>query len=259
MTARRIAWSADEDAALRRLAAANQPASRAAAETGRTRNSVISRARLLGVTFASTVENRKPVAPAWSDADIAILRRMAGEGASSQAIAEALGRTSGAVNFRACIEKIPIPRPKAAPKPPKAPKPQRTIADAPRRRVAPRATQNGGRAGARVSSLPCAPASIPPVPAPVPLPPPPPPPPGGVGFMDLGTRHCRRPLWPNGARPSVEEMRFCGGETRPGSSWCPACLPRMGTTLTAMRSEAQAHLAAQARAGKPLRMAWGPA
>lgn len=254
MTAKRSAWSAEDDAALRRIVAAGQPASVAAEATGRSRNACIGRAARIGVTFDSTPENRKPVASDWSEADIATLRRMAGEGASSLVIAEAMGRTPGAVRFRACIHKISLARRKAAPRPPKAPRPARTIADAaPRPRpVSVRAgrSKRGGE-GAQVRNS-CAPAILPPVPAPLP-----PPPDGGVAFMDLGSRHCRTPLWPNGARPALEAMFFCGGETRPGLSWCPACLPRMGSTQAALRREAEAHLAAQARARRPQRIAWG--
>lgn len=53
------------------------------------------------------------------------------------------------------------------------------------------------------------------------------PPVGGVGFWSLKHHHCRRPLWADNARPTVDEQRYCGARTAPESSWCPACSERL--------------------------------
>jgi len=44
-----------------------------------------------------------------------------------------------------------------------------------------------------------------------------------LGFFDLRPGRCRFSLWPDYARPTLEEMRFCGERVEPGKSWCPAC------------------------------------
>ena len=50
---------------------------------------------------------------------------------------------------------------------------------------------------------------------------------GGIGFMELTMTTCRRPLWDDDARPSVDEQRYCGAETDVGKSFCPACRSRL--------------------------------
>lgn len=51
-----------------------------------------------------------------------------------------------------------------------------------------------------------------------------PPPNGGIGFSLLRTGVCHRPLWPDDCRaPRVEDQRYCGAVTAPGSSWCAGC------------------------------------
>jgi hypothetical protein len=41
----------------------------------------------------------------------------------------------------------------------------------------------------------------------------------GVGFFQLSGETCKWPLWGN-ETPTVSEMRFCGGRTIAGSSYC---------------------------------------
>ena len=50
----------------------------------------------------------------------------------------------------------------------------------------------------------------------------------GIGFFDLDRLflRCRRPLW-DGRAPPVDDQRYCGAPTTPGSSWCPACAARL--------------------------------
>ena len=44
---------------------------------------------------------------------------------------------------------------------------------------------------------------------------------GGVSFDEIGDGLCRFPLWPDGAKPSVSAMRFCGAAVHcDASSWC---------------------------------------
>jgi GcrA cell cycle regulator len=53
------------------------------------------------------------------------------------------------------------------------------------------------------------------------------PPAGGVHLFALREDLCRRPLFGDRRHLDVSALRFCGAAVAPGSSWCPACRPRM--------------------------------
>lgn len=50
-----------------------------------------------------------------------------------------------------------------------------------------------------------------------------------IHTMDIGYGQCRRPLWPDHPKPSLEDMYYCGLPTRKGSSYrfCAGCAPML--------------------------------
>jgi hypothetical protein len=53
------------------------------------------------------------------------------------------------------------------------------------------------------------------------------PPSGPIGFLALTNERCKRPLWPNGPVPKMDEQFYCGAPAVDGSSWCRACAGRL--------------------------------
>lgn len=49
-----------------------------------------------------------------------------------------------------------------------------------------------------------------------------------VNLFDAGPRHCRYPLWDDHRLP-LQDKLFCGGQTIPGETYCPACRGKVYT------------------------------